>query len=58
MNKALAILRIILLLLAASFLLLFAYRYFSAGELNYGYLLPIAGLLVFYVITKPRADAS
>ena len=54
-NKILAVVRIILLLLALSFVVLFGYKYFTAGELNYSYFAPIAGLLVFYVRTKPRA---
>ena len=54
-NKILAILRIIMLLLLIAFVVLFGYKYFRAGELNYGYLVPIAGLLVFYLITKPKA---
>ena len=58
MNNLLAVLRIILLLLVVAFMVLFGYRYFSAGELNYSYLAPIAGLLVFYVITKPGAESA
>ena len=58
MNNLLPILRILLLLLIVAFIGLFGYRYFSVGELNYGYLVPIAGLLVFYLITKPAAESA
>ena len=56
MNKLLAVLRIILLLLAIAFVVLFGYKYYTAGELDYNYLIPIAGLLVFYFLTKPRVN--
>ena len=54
-NNILGVVRIILLLLAFSFVVLFGYRYFTNGEMNYGYLVPILGLVAFYFITKPRA---
>ena len=54
-NNILGVVRIILLLMVVAFVVLFCYRYFTAGELNYSYAAPIAGLLVFYFITKPRA---
>ena len=54
-NKILAVSRIILLLLAIAFVLLFGYKYYTTGELEFSYLAPIAGLLVFYFLTKPSA---
>ena len=53
-NNILGVVRIILLLMVVGFVVLFGYRYFTLGELNYGYAAPIAGLLVFYLITKPK----
>ena len=55
-NDILRVVRIILLLLLIAFVVLFGYKYFTAAELNYSYLAPIAGLLCFYFITKPRAQ--
>ncbi len=54
-NSILGIVRLVLMLLVIAFVGLFGYKYFTSGELNYGYLTPILGLLVFYFITKPRA---
>ena len=54
-NKILAVSRIILLLLAIAFVLLFGYKYYTTDELEYSYLAPIAGLLVCYFLTKPSA---
>ena len=54
-NNILSVVRVVLLLLAFSFVLLFGYRYFTKSEVNYEYLVPILGLVVFYFITKPTA---
>jgi hypothetical protein len=53
-NKILGVIRMIMLLIVIAFVVLFGYKYYTAGELNYSYLAPIAGLLVFYFITKPK----
>jgi hypothetical protein len=53
-NTILGIVRMILLLLVIAFVALFGYKYYTLGELNYSYLTPILGLLVFYFITKPK----
>ena len=55
-NKIFGIVRIIMLVLVIAFVVLFGYKYFTTGEINYGYSVPILGLLVFYFITKPRAE--
>lgn len=54
-NKILGIVRMMLLLLIIAFVVLFVIRYYAAGEFHYEYLAPIVGMLVFYLITKPRA---
>ena len=54
-NNILGVGRIILLILAFTFVVLFGYRYLTKGEVNYEYLVPILGLVAFYFITKPRA---
>lgn len=53
-NSILGVIRIILLLIIIAFVVLFGYQYYAARELNYSYLAPIAGLLFFYFITKPK----
>ena len=53
-NNILGVVRIILLLLAFSFIVLFGYKFFTKSELNYEYLVPILGLVAFYFITKPK----
>jgi hypothetical protein len=50
--KTLKVIRVILLALAIGFAALFAYRYFSAGEVRYDYFLPVVGLIFFYFISK------
>ncbi len=54
-NKILGVVRMILLLLVMAFIALLGYKYYKMSEFDYGYLVPIAGLLVFYFITKPKA---
>ena len=54
-NNILGVVRMILLLLAFAFVVLFGYRFLTKGEVNYEYLVPILGLVAFYFITKPRA---
>lgn len=53
-NNVLEIIRLILLLIVAAFIVLFGYKYYVTGDLHYSYLTPVAGLLFFYVITKPK----
>ncbi|MFL6373852.1 MAG: hypothetical protein ACJ73D_04210 [Pyrinomonadaceae bacterium] len=52
--KVIAALRVMLLVLMMAFIVLTAYKYFVKGTLEWMTVMPVAGLLVFYLIVRPK----